>query len=141
MGLIPKIIQGSIHEDFRGKLVYNNNFDLSLVKRMYIIENSSRDIIRGWQGHKIEKRWFTVVQGSFLIKAICIDNWKQPSSDLKVLEYELNATRLDVLYVPNGYITSIQAMECNSKLTVMADYALGDVDDDYRFALTDFNKE
>jgi len=48
MELLPVLIKGELFEDARGKLVFNNNFDLSLIKRKYIIENSSKYIIRGW---------------------------------------------------------------------------------------------
>ncbi len=56
MVLKPKLIKGNLYTDARGSLAYNNDFDLSLVKRMYTIQNKTIDIQRGWQGHKIEKR-------------------------------------------------------------------------------------
>ncbi|PIX07465.1 MAG: sugar epimerase, partial [Flavobacteriales bacterium CG_4_8_14_3_um_filter_35_10] len=36
-------------------------------------------------------------------------------------------------HVPQGYVSSIQAMEESSKLLVMADHLLGEIKDEYRF--------
>jgi dTDP-4-dehydrorhamnose 3,5-epimerase-like enzyme len=131
--MIPKIIKGNLHTDQRGNLFYNNNFDLSAIRRIYIIENKSVDFIRAWQGHKIEQRWFTATNGAFKIKLIKIDNWESVSTDLEVTEFNLKAEKLDVLHVPSGYVSSIQSLEKNAKLLVMSDYLLGEVSDEYRF--------
>ncbi|WP_395046126.1 WxcM-like domain-containing protein [Flavobacterium sp.] len=131
--MIPKIIKGNSHTDQRGNLFYNNNFDLSAIRRIYIIENKSVDFIRAWQGHKIEQRWFTATNGAFKIKLIKIDNWESVSTHLEVIEFNLNAEKLDVLHVPSGYVSSIQSLEKDATLLVMSDYLLGEVSDEYRF--------
>ena len=131
--MIPKIIKGNSHTDQRGNLFYNNNFDLSAIRRIYIIENKSVDFIRAWQGHKIEQRWFTATNGTFKIKLIKIDNWESVSTHLEVTEFNLNAEKLDVLHVPSGYLSSIQSLEKDATLLVMSDYLLGEVNDEYRF--------
>ena len=129
----PKIISGNCHSDPRGSLFYNNDFDASAIKRFYIIENQNVDFIRAWQGHKIEQRWFSAVQGSFKIKLIKIDNWEQPSRELRVVEYIIKSEKMDVLFVPSGYVNSIQSLEEGSKLLAMTDYLMGEVNDEYRF--------
>ena len=134
----PKIIKGNSYTDHRGILNYNNLFNASAIKRMYIIENSSIKILRGWQGHKIEQRWFSAVQGSFRIKLIEIDDWNSPSKSLVYQEIKLEAKTLDVLHIPQGYVTSIQSIENNSKLLVMADYSNNEVKDEYRYDLNYF---
>ncbi len=134
----PIIIKGNIHSDKRGNLLYNNEFDTSLVKRVYFIENKNTAIIRAWQGHKIEQRWFSAVKGSFKILLIKIDNWENPAKGLIPLEFILNSDTLDVLHTPAGYVSSIQAIKNNSKLMVMADYLLGEIKDEYRFAVDYF---
>ena len=136
--MMPTLINGNVHCDARGSLLYNNAFDCSAVKRMYVIENSSLEIVRAWQGHKIEQRWFSVVQGSFLIKLIKLDNWQFPSVSLECKEILIESKTLDVLHVPKGYVSSIQAIEEGSKLLVMADYLMGELADDYRFDLNYF---
>ena len=129
----PKIFQGNAHSDDRGTLFHNNNFDATKVKRFYIIENKDTQLIRGWQGHKIEQRWFSATQGSFKIALIEIDDWKNPSKALLPFTFELKSTQLNILHIPSGFISSIQSLEENSKLLVMADYLLGKIKDEYRY--------
>jgi dTDP-4-dehydrorhamnose 3,5-epimerase-like enzyme len=133
-----QLILGNRYADARGDLFYNNDFDASQVKRIYIIENNSTDFVRGWQGHQIEQRWFSAVKGKFKIELIQIDNWEQPSKDLKVHSVVIDSNKLDVIHVPKGYVSSIQSLEEDSKLLVMADYLLGEIKDEFRYEIDYF---
>ena len=135
---LRKIIKGDSFTDIRGTINFNNSFDASQIKRMYIIQNSSVNFIRGWQGHKVEQRWFSALQGSFRIKLIKIDDWNTPSKSLVYQEIRLEAKTLDILHIPQGYVTSIQSIKNNSKLLVMADYAIGEIEDEQRYDLNYF---
>ena len=129
----PMIISGGFHSDDRGTLLYNNSFDASTIKRVYLIENKNTAFVRAWQGHQIEQRWFSAIQGSFKIQLIYIDNWDNPSKELQRLDFMLTAEKMDILHVPAGYVSSIQALTDGAKLLVMADYSLGEIKDEYRF--------
>lgn len=137
--MIPAITKGDSHTDSRGTLFYNNDFDLSAIKRMYVIENQIIDFVRAWQGHQIEQRWFSVLKGSFRIQLIAIDDWNRPAKELERFTFILDAKKLDVLHVPSGYVSSIQSLEQGSKLLALSDYLLGAVEDDYRYALDYFD--
>lgn len=134
----PEVIKGGSYIDERGKLFYNNTFDATEIRRIYFIENSSVNFERGWQGHKIEQRWFTAVQGKFKINLIAIDDWENPNKLLEPFVFELEANAFNVLHTPQGYVSCIQALEENSKLMVMANYHLGEIQDEYRFDLQTF---
>lgn len=140
-----QLIDGGIFKDERGKLRFVNDFDFSDVKRFYIIENNSVDVIRAWQGHKIERKFFYVVLGSFLICAVKIDDWDNPSATLRVEKYILNDRKSQILMIPAGYANGIKALEPNSKLLVFSSQTLEDAkNDDYRFEKDmwyDWNKE
>lgn len=136
--MVPKIIKGGSHSDTRGKVRFNNSFDATTIKRIYLIENNETTFVRGWQGHRIEQRWFSVLQGSFKIELIAIDDWEKPSKELEWFNFIVDAETLDVLHVPSGYVSSIQSLETGSKLLVMADYLLGDIQDEYRFDIDYF---
>lgn len=136
--MVPKIINGGNHSDTRGTVRFNNSFDATAIKRIYLIENKETTYVRGWQGHRIEQRWFSALQGSFKIELIVIDNWENPSKGLKSLSFIVNAETLDVLHVPQGYVSSIQALKEGAKLLVMADYLQGEVQDEYRFDIDYF---
>lgn len=134
----PQLIEGNYHSDQRGTLYYNNDFDASLIKRIYIIENENLGFKRGWQGHQIEQRWFSAVSGKFEIQLIKIDNWENPSKKLEIFTYLIDSEKLNVIHVPSGYISSIKSLEFNSKLLVMADYLLGEIKDEYRYDIEYF---
>ncbi len=135
----PSLISGAKFSDERGKLKFNNNFDASDIKRMYIIENNHNHIIRAWQGHKVEQRWFCVIQGEFLIQLIKIDDWEKPSSGLESIFFKLSSENMDVLHVPAGFVTGIKQIDKEAKLLAMADYHLNEVNDEYRFPLETFD--
>ena len=136
----PNYIEGGTHKDARGEICFNNNFIASDVKRLYTITNAKLSFKRGWTGHKIERRWFIAVSGLFEIKLIKIDNWDTPNRDLEQHWFKMSSTKLNVLEVPSGFVSCIQALENDSKLLVMADYMLGEIDDDYRFESTYFSE-
>jgi dTDP-4-dehydrorhamnose 3,5-epimerase-like enzyme len=131
--MVPKLIPGNSHEDARGTLIYNNDFDALDIKRIYVIENQNTDFIRAWQGHQIEQRWFSAMKGSFKIELIAIDNWNRPNKKSERFEFVLDSEKLDVLHIPAGYVSSIQSLEEGAKLLVMANYLLGALEDDYRY--------
>ena len=137
----PSLISGNCYKDERGQLFYNNDFDTTSIKRIYVRENHSIDFVRAWQGHKVEQRWFGAVQGRFKIQLIAIENWDKPSETLPRLDYILESVTLDVLHIPAGYVSSIQALEEKSKLVVMSDYHLGELNDEFRYPTDYFTIE
>jgi len=76
----PHIIEGDLFKDNRGKLFSCNKFDMTSIKRMYSIENSDSNYIRGWKGHKIETRWFFATKGSIIINTISISDLEDSDS-------------------------------------------------------------
>jgi dTDP-4-dehydrorhamnose 3,5-epimerase-like enzyme len=135
---LPKIIKGNSFTDIRGTIYFNNSFDTSEIKRMYIIQNSSVNIIRGWQGHKVEQRWFSSLQGEFEIYLIEVDNWETPSRGLKSIKYNLSSDKMNVLHVPPGFISRIRSKEPASKLLAMSNYGIGEIKDEYRYEIDYF---
>lgn len=132
-------IQGGIAKDERGSIRFVNEFDMSLVRRFYIIKNADTDLIRGWRGHKIEQRWFYVLSGEFSLDLIEIDNWTNPNPSLPIQNIILNASKMKLLNVPSGYATAFRALEENSELLVYADFPLSQAtQDDYTWPLEYF---
>ena len=127
---IPFIIKGGKYIDDRGELNFFNDFNMSLIKRVYFTTHFKTNIVRAWQGHKIESRWFCCVNGSFIVKLIEIDNWDCPSNDLKVLEYKLTANKKEILYIPKGYLNGFRASFKDSQMMIMSNYRLNEIDND-----------
>ena len=131
MANLTSIIGGNA-EDHRGSIRFVNDFDMTLVKRFYIIENKDTDTIRGWRAHRTEQRWFYVLEGAFSLKTVAIDDWEQPSRSLPVEETILRRADQRVIHVPVGYGTAFQALEPRSRLLVFADYGIDHAqEDDY----------
>lgn len=134
-------LKGKKHEDERGTITFNNEFDASEIKRIYTIENHSPNFVRGWQGHKIEQRWFACMKGEFEISVIELDDFKNPSEDVTISKYILEDKELTYLHIPAGCITAVQAKTGGSKLLVLADYESGEIQDEYRFPLEYFKNK
>ncbi len=118
------IIKGGEASDQRGQIRFVNDFDMSAVKRFYIITNADTELVRGWRGHRIEQRWFYVLSGAFEVSLLKIDNWGNASKDLPVHMKILRACNMQVLHVPKGYATAFRAIEANSELLVYADHPI-----------------
>ena len=130
----PYLIQGDSFSDSRGIISFVNDFDFSDVKRFYTIQNKSTKIIRAWQGHKVENKYFFVTSGSFLICCVEIDDWKNPSKNLPVKKFILSADESQILLVSAGNATGIKSLKENSKLLVFSSSKLEDSsNDEYRF--------
>jgi len=128
--LSPFIIKGRNYTDERGELEFFNEFDMSPIKRVYFTTHFDIEVIRAWQGHTIESRWFRCVNGGFNVKLVEIDNWENPSDDLKVFEYELTAEKQEILYIPNGYVNGFKALKADSKLMIMSNYGFNEIEND-----------
>lgn len=119
-----RIIEGGTYTDDRGTITFVNEFDMTPIKRFYVIEHSHLSTIRGWRAHKIEQRWFNVIDGIFSIRLVKIDNWASPNKYAEVIEYVLSSGKEEILHVPAGYASCIQAKERNSKIMIFADFGI-----------------
>lgn len=139
--LNPQYLMGNKHKDDRGIITYNNDFDASQIRRIYTIVNQSTDFVRGWQGHKMEQRWFAAMKGSFEISVIQVDDFNSPSKDLPIHKYTIVDNELTYLHIPAGCITAIKSLVDDSKLLVLADYQIGQIQDEFRFDINYFNEK
>jgi len=117
-------ITGGIAKDHRGQIRFANEFDMSQVKRFYIIKNADTELVRGWRAHQIEQRWFYVLSGAFAVDLVQIDDWDAPSVDLPIRTETLKASEYRIFHVPVGYGTAFRALEPGSELLVFADYGI-----------------
>ncbi|MFD0799545.1 WxcM-like domain-containing protein [Maribacter chungangensis] len=130
------LIQGTLHEDHRGIISFFNTLDLSRVKRMYQIQPANEQIIRAWQGHKTENKWFHCLQGSFIINLVKVTDFEHPVTDAKISYNVITANTPTILYVEGGYASGIKSTAPNSKLLVFSDLSTeASKNDDYRFDL------
>ena len=129
-----QIIEGARFEDHRGSVSFVNDFNFENIERFYVITNSEENPIRAWQGHKLDQKNFYCVAGSFKIGYVAIDEWENPSKDLKVETVILTFTESKVLHIPAGFANAIVALEKDSKLTSFSTLPLSRVkEDDIRY--------
>lgn len=115
-----KVIQGEIFQDARGQISSLNAFRFPGVERFYLIHHPDISVIRGWHGHKAEKKWFYCVKGAFTIGLVEIDDWAHPSPDLKAQKYHLTESDSKIICVPEGYANCIKASVPGSVLLVFS---------------------
>lgn len=131
-----QLITGNAHKDNRGIIRFVNDFHFENIKRFYTITHPDTTTIRAWQGHQRETKYFYVTKGSFLINWIKIDNWQQPSKDLKINTHTLTDAQSEILIIPPGHVNGFKALEPDSTMIVFSDMLLEDSkNDDYRFAI------
>jgi len=132
--IFHNFIQGTAYKDSRGGLNFFNTFDMSEINRMYEISPDDTKTVRGWQGHKTEKKWFYCNAGSFIVNLIEIDDFDNPSSNLVPTRFVLDAKDPGVLEISGGYATGFKALRENSKLLVFSNFSLeNSKQDDFRY--------
>ena len=130
------IMDGEIFADERGTISCLNEFDLSKAKRFYLIHQPDPAVLRGWHGHRLEKKWFFCVKGSFCIGLVEINDWSQPSRDLVPEIITLSAKKSRIVAVPAGWASCIKAEEPDSILLVFSEKTFAEATailDSYRF--------
>ena len=120
----PIIIKGGIFSDQRGSLRFVNDFHFEDVKRFYFIKHPNTSVVRAWQGHQFEKKYFYPISGSFVVAWIKIDNFNNPSKYLIPEYHFLSAINSEILSIPKGYANGLKAMESNSELMIFSDMNL-----------------
>ena len=129
-----KIIEGGISIDERGKITYVNDYDMTEVKRFYIIHNHDLETVRAWQAHQYEKKWFYCLKGSFTTAFVKIDNWENPSANLNPEIFNLSEKESKIICIPEGYANGIKANEPDSILIVFSDKTLSEaINDSWRY--------
>jgi dTDP-4-dehydrorhamnose 3,5-epimerase-like enzyme len=110
------LIEGNLYNDDRGIVRFVNDFEMSAIVRMYCIE-PRMGVVRAWQGHKVERKWFYAAKGRFLIKTIEMDT-------LNKEVFELTSLESKVLEIGGGYFNGFEALEEGSVLMVFSDLSL-----------------
>ncbi len=129
-----KVIEGGIFKDYRGQISHVNDLNMDEVARFYTIHHPDTSVIRAWHGHQREKKWFYAVKGSFTTAFVKIDNWENPSLDLKPEVFHLSACDSKILCIPEGYANGIKAEEPDSILLVFSSKILSEaVKDSWRY--------
>lgn len=130
----PFVIQGEKYSDSRGELSFINDLLLKDIKRFYTIKHFDSKIIRGWQGHRKETKYFFPLEGAFVIGVIETPRWGLTKEITFSDKYYLSAESPRILIIPGGLIFGIKAMKDISQLLVLSNKTLKQSKrDDYRW--------
>lgn len=131
---VPERIVGERFADVRGVLQCVNGCDLAAVRRFYVLHHPDTAVVRGWNGHRAEQKWFVCVRGSFTLALVAVDDFEQPSRDLVPQVYRLSAETSEAVHVPGGYANAFKALEPDSVMLVFSDKTLAEAaQDSWRF--------
>ena len=129
----PTLSIGNTFTDHRGILRFVNEINPGYFCRFYLITHPQTNIIRAWQGHKIEEKAFYVISGSFTIAVVQPLNFDYLSDEEIPEIYNLNEDKGQLLRVPGGSFTGIKATAVNATLLVLSSLSVNDSkEDDFR---------
>ena len=132
-----KVINGEIHSDARGFISSLNSFRFDDVQRVYFIHHPDTSVVRGWHAHQFEKKWYYCVKGQFSMAFVKIDNWENPSPDLKPEIFELSEEKSEILCIPPGYANCLKTSIPGSVLLVFSSKVMPDaLEDSWRYPNT-----
>jgi dTDP-4-dehydrorhamnose 3,5-epimerase len=120
----PTIIKGGLFSDERGTMRFVNDFHFNDVKRFYFIKHSDTTVVRAWQGHQFEKKYFYPISGSFVVAWVKIDDFDNPAKNLKPEYHILSANNSEIISIPKGYANGLKALEPNSEIMIFSDMSL-----------------
>jgi dTDP-4-dehydrorhamnose 3,5-epimerase len=136
----PEVFCGKRHTDQRGELDFFNSLDMAPVMRMYRIKPANTLVIRAWQGHALEHKWFYCLKGAFVVNLIPLSEIITTPSSVVPEIYTLQANRQEILRIPAGFVNGFRALLPESELLVFSDKTLEESKkDDYRFSLEDLS--
>jgi len=122
----PSIIKGGSFTDQRGIMRFVNDFRFNDIKRFYFIKHPDTEVVRAWQGHQFEKKYFYPISGSFIVAWVKIDDFNNPSRDLIPEYHILSASASEIVTVPVGYANGLKALEPDSEILIFSDMNLED---------------
>lgn len=120
----PTIIKGDFFSDQRGTMRFVNDFRFGDVKRFYFIKHPDVTVVRAWQGHQFEKKYFYPICGRFVVAWVKIDDFQNPSKNLIPEYHIISAENSEIISVPKGYANGIKALESNSEIMIFSDMNL-----------------
>lgn len=130
----PKLIEGGLAVDDRGQVSFINDFHFEGVKRFYMIANHTQGFVRAWHAHKKEAKYVMAVKGAFILGAVKVDDWDNPSKSLEVNRFVLSDKKPSVLYIPAGYANGLMSLTDDAQLMIFSTSSVEEsLGDDFRY--------
>ena len=138
----PRLIAGGLSVDDRGQVVFANEFSFAAIKRFYMVENFSTEVVRAFHGHLKEEKFVLVVSGSAIVAAVPFDDPVKPNRAAKPHRFVLSDRQPQILHIPAGYANGFRPLEPKTKMMFFSTAELEDSGkDDYRFPYNQWGNE
>lgn len=138
----PKLIPGALSVDDRGQLSFANDFSFEGIRRFYLVENFSTEVVRAFHGHLHEEKYVLVVSGAAIVAVVSMDDPTRPSKANPVQRFVLSAAKPALLHVPAGYANGFRPLEPSTKIMFFSTATLEESkSDDHRFPFDYWGKE
>ena len=130
----PTLIGGGFAVDDRGQVSFVNGFAFDAVRRFYLVENFSTQVVRAFHGHLKEQKFVLIVEGSAIVVAVRIDDAVRPDRQMKPHRFVLSDRQPQILHVPAGYANGFRPLEPGTKILFFSTATLEQAkSDDFRF--------
>ncbi|MBZ5699345.1 MAG: dTDP-4-dehydrorhamnose 3,5-epimerase family protein [Acidobacteriia bacterium] len=130
----PTVIPGSLAVDDRGQVSFANAFSFDSVRRFYMVENFSTDVVRAFHGHLKENKFVFVPAGSAIVAAVALDDPVRPNTNVKPHRFVLSDRKPQILHIPAGYANGFRPLEPGTKIIFFSTATMEEAaNDDYRF--------
>jgi dTDP-4-dehydrorhamnose 3,5-epimerase-like enzyme len=138
----PRVLPGGLAVDDRGQITFVNDFSFSEIKRFYMVENFSTDVVRAFHGHLNEEKFVLVLCGSALVAAVNFGAPEKPDGDAPVVRFILSERQPQILYIPAGYANGFRCLESHTKIMFFSTATLEESrGDDFRFPYNQWGVE
>ncbi|HKN23890.1 MAG TPA: dTDP-4-dehydrorhamnose 3,5-epimerase family protein [Candidatus Acidoferrum sp.] len=138
----PTLIAGGFAVDDRGQVSFVNGFAFDSIRRFYLVENFSTEVVRAFHGHLNEGKFAFVVSGSAVVAVVPIDNPVNPSRDAKPQRFVLSDRQPKILFIPAGYANGFRTLEPRTRIMFFSTATLEEsAKDDYRFPYDHWGKD
>jgi dTDP-4-dehydrorhamnose 3,5-epimerase-like enzyme len=130
----PTLIPGSLAVDDRGQLTFVNTFSFERIRRFYLVENFSTEVVRAFHGHLQEEKYVFVASGSAIVAAVHLDDPQHPNRQTKPCRFVVSSRQPQVVYIPAGHANGFRPLELGTKILFFSTATLEEsANDDYRF--------
>jgi dTDP-4-dehydrorhamnose 3,5-epimerase-like enzyme len=131
---VPRLIEGGLAVDDRGKVAFVNDFSFEDVKRCYMVSNHRVGFVRAWHAHHREAKYVMVVKGEAIVAAVAIDDWDNPAKDATINRYILSEQKPAVLYIPRAYANGFMTLSPDTRMMYFSTSSLEESQgDDIRY--------